>query len=467
MRNIVRHQRLAGALLHPTSLPGGDLSAAGKWLDFMEDTGLRVWQVLPLGPPHDDGSPYACQSAFAINPALLAGRRACDDDAKEFTAWCARQAWWLEDYVLFRSLQQAHHGLAWYDWPDAFKYRHPQALRKYREEHQGPLSAMRREQYRLYRDWIDLKRDANSRGIFLFGDMPLFVAHDSADVWAHPHRFLLDGQGRPSFVSGVPPDYFSAQGQRWGNPHYDWDVMQAEGFTWWLQRLRHHFTLFDLVRIDHFRGLQAVWMIEAGSNTAVDGHWQTVPGEALLQKLQDEMGEIPLVAEDLGTITEEVTALRRKFGLPGMAVLQFAFDHFADNPHKPENIPPECVVYTGTHDNDTTRGWFDGLPPECQAHVRGVLGIQAQDDVVTAMIDTALNTRANLALFPLQDLLGLGHEARMNTPGTIEGNWRWRLAWPQLDDVPVNDLKQRIRAAQRAPAGVITWPDQGPKNDDA
>ncbi len=426
------HQRRAGVLLHPTSFPSGTLHDSALWLDFLEAAGLSVWQMLPLGVPLADRSPYQCLSAFAVNPALLHRPEPLDAEDALFRDWCHAQAYWLEDYALFRCIKEREEGRSWVRWPEALKWRRPEALQKVSEEAADRLVALKWEQFQLWRQWRTVRESAHRRGIRLFGDLPIFVAHDSADVWACPRRFLLDDQGRPTWVAGVPPDYFSKTGQRWGNPHYDWEYHQEEGFRWWLDRMRHHFEWFDLLRIDHFRGLQAVWMIDAKAETAEQGHWQEVPGDALLARVRDQLGSLPLVAEDLGTITPEVRALKEKYRLPGMAVLQFAFDSSADNPNKPENIGENTVVYTGTHDNDTTRGWFDGLPAEMKERVRLELGIENDGEAVEAMIRTAFDTRANLAVIPLQDFLGLGSEARMNTPGTREGNWCWRFHWDQL-----------------------------------
>ena len=296
---------------------------------------------------------------------------------------------------------------------------------------------------------------ASARGILLFGDMPIFVAHDSADVWAHPEQFLLDDAGMPTVVTGVPPDYFSATGQRWGNPHYNWAVMREQGFGWWLDRLHTHFEWFDLVRIDHFRGLAAAWTIPAADDTAINGSWQPVPGAALLQKIQDEMGEIPLVAEDLGVITDDVIALRRDFHLPGMAVLQFAFDAHADNPHKPENVEPETVYFTGTHDNDTTLGWYTSLSEEVRHQVRQQLNAADADQVLDAMCSTVLTSRAQMAVLPLQDVLRLGSEARMNTPGTISGNWNWRFDWNMLTPGLAPSLLEQLQKAHRCETNLL------------
>jgi len=280
--------------------------------------------------------------------------------------------------------------------------------------------------------------------------MPLFVAHDSADVWARRELFLLDDTGHPTMVAGVPPDYFSATGQRWGNPHYNWDVMQADGFAWWRARLRAHFEWFDLVRIDHFRGLAATWMIPAADPTAVHGEWRATPGVALLRAIGADMrDDLPLVAEDLGIITPDVTALRLQFGLPGMAVLQFAFDGHADNPHKPENVQPDTVYYTGTHDNDTTLGWWRTLPDHVRPEVMQRLGVTDPGTVPDAMIATVLESRAALAMLPLQDVLYLGSEARMNTPGTSHGNWTWRFEWDALAPALAPRLLQQLQKAHR------------------
>ena len=445
----MKHSRCAGILLHPTSLPSATLADAPRWLDFLHAAGVGVWQVLPLGRPLAGRSPYQCASAFAVDPALFPDLIAVAVDTLELRAWRAAQQHWIEDYALFMAIKAEQHGAAWTDWPPELRRHDHEALRRFAAEHAAAIESLVVEQYQAYSYWQSLHAGAAARGIRLFGDMPIFVAHDSADVWAHPEYFLLDDNGHPSVVAGVPPDYFSATGQRWGNPHYNWEAMNDGGFDWWRARLRNHFEWFDLVRIDHFRGLVAVWVIPASDDTAINGHWQPVPGAALLQALLDEMGSIPLVAEDLGVITPEVTALRRQFELPGMAVLQFAFDAHSDNPHKPENVEADTVYYTGTHDNDTTVGWFAGLPAEVRQQVMQQLGVDDPARVLETMQDIVLDSRAALAVLPLQDLLGLGREARMNTPGTAGGNWGWRFQW---DDLPADlapSLKQKIHKAHR------------------
>ena len=457
--NPLMRCRRAGVLLHPTSLPSGRLDdGVERFLDFMQAQRLRVWQMLPLSIPDPVGSPYQSRSAFAADPALLDLWRALPAEPVDPAAlrdYRARQAGWIEDYARFEVLHRLHEGRPWQQWPEALRHRDPAALAAFDREYRALLEREVLRQFLLDRRWRTIRREATARDILLLGDIPIFVALDSADVWAHQDQFLLDGDGQPEWVAGVPPDYFSETGQRWGNPHYDWARMQADGFGWWKARLRHKLEWFDCLRLDHFRGLQASWMIPASAETAVEGHWQAVPGEALLAALREALGGLPILAEDLGVITPEVEALRQGFGLPGMAVLQFAFDAFEDNPHKPWNIGPDRVVYTGTHDNDTTLGWYQGLDPEARRHVSGVLG-SAEDamSVLQTMIDTALDTRAGLAMFPMQDLLGLGSEARMNVPGEAEGNWNWRFDWAQIEAAGARlaRLRERIEQTGRADA---------------
>ena len=441
----------AGILLHPTSLPSGTLADAERWLDFLRDAGFSVWQMLPLGLPLVGLSPYQCASAFAVNPALfpLEDKHSPRVDMRRFVGWRNRQRHWLDDYARFIIIKAAHGGASWPDWPVPLRDRDPQALAAFDAAHAVALKIVMVDQYRAAMHWQRIRAAAAVRGIELFGDMPIFVAHDSADVWAQRHLFLLDAEGHPTVVAGVPPDYFSATGQRWGNPHYNWPAMQADGFAWWRARLAAHFEWFDLVRIDHFRGLVAAWEIPAQEPTAIHGTWIPAPGAALLQAIVDEMGELPLVAEDLGIITPEVTALRHQFGLPGMSVLQFAFDAHADNPHKPENVQPDTVYYTGTHDNDTTAGWWSSLPDEVRHQVMQQMGVEDPAALPDAMIDTVLHSRAALAMLPLQDVLQLGSAARMNTPGTSSGNWSWRFEWDALSPELAPRLLQQLQKAHR------------------
>ena len=450
------YQRRAGVLLHPTSLPSGVLDAdADRWLEWLQDAGFGVWQVLPLGEPQHGLSPYQCISAFAMNPALLNAYTNPEPASEDFRRFCADSAW-LDDYVLFKLLHQKFNEDPWYAWPDEYRFRQQDALAKLRNQCSHSFLQLQWEQFQLHQRWLEIKRDANSRGILLFGDMPLFVGHHSADVWANPGRFLIDKNGMMDVVAGVPPDYYSDTGQRWGNPHYNWDVMQAENFDWWLQRMSYHLEIFDIVRIDHFRGLEASWVINASCDTAIDGVWKKMPGDSLLAAIRDKIGHLPIVAEDLGIITPEVTALRKKFHLPGMSVMQFGFDAFEDNPHKPKNIELDRVVYTGTHDNDTTRGWFNHLPDDTKAHVLSVLGIKPEGNtaelanaVVDRMIETAMNTRGSLFIIPMQDVLHLDSSSRMNTPGTVDGNWQWSFQWQQIQSKVIYTMRELIEKSGR------------------
>ena len=443
-------QRRAGVLLHPTSLPSGKIDEqAINWLDFMKNAGLSVWQVLPLGVPQHSFSPYLCNSAFAMNPALMTDDSEIDSSDPLFTDWCKQQSYWLSDYADYCILREKYQLLPWYDWPETYKYRDELAIAQLHTDSEVQIQAICWQQYQLDKRWQEVKQEATDRGIYIFGDMPIFVAHDSADVWAHRECFLLDEHGQPALVAGVPPDYFSETGQRWGNPHYDWKHLESTGFEWWMQRMEHHYRLFDIVRIDHFRGLQATWMIDANCPTAIDGYWEEVPGEALLAALKKRLGDVPIVAEDLGLITPEVTALREQFELPGMSVLQFSFDGFEDNPHKPENIEPNRIVYTGTHDNDTTLGWYNSLQPHEQDFVWERLKQDKNDDICTSLIDAAFATEGNLVIIPLQDFLKLDASARMNTPGTIENNWLWRFDWHDISETLANDIQHLVTKHHR------------------
>ncbi len=453
MQSSTLTRRRSGVLLHPTSLPSRRLdSDALRWLDFLADAGQGVWQVLPLGMPCDGYSPYQCVSAFAANPALLPRGSAMVPQLEDpqYLEWQLQQEFWLHDFACFILLKQLHADRSWYDWPERYRTREADAMNALEHEHSGMLDTIKWQQYQLFRTWQSIRLAAGERDIRIFGDMPIFVAHDSADVWVAPERFLLDTRGQLTTVTGVPPDYFSSTGQRWGNPHYNWKVMQAENFDWWMKRLQTHFQWFDLVRIDHFRGLEAVWMIEPDCATAEQGEWVETPGDVLLLKLQQQLGDLPLVAEDLGIITPAVTALRKRFGLPGMAVLQFAFDAFEDNPHKPRNIMPDTVVYTGTHDNDTTLGWFRSLQPNEQQYVLDNLGISDPTEVVETMMNTAMQSRAMLCILPLQDVLGLDSNARMNIPGEDNEHWRWKFDWSQITPGIATHLREMTHNAQRS-----------------
>ncbi|MCB1772282.1 MAG: 4-alpha-glucanotransferase [Gammaproteobacteria bacterium] len=441
--------REAGALLHITSLPSGRFDDdALRWVDWLAEAGLSVWQMLPLVIPDSNGSPYQSASAFATNPALLPLTEVPVNESA-FAEYCANEAYWLDDFAAYSLLKQELGEATWIDWPDVYRRRDDRAMAVFSQRHDRELLSIKETQYRLDRAWHRIRQHAADRCVRLFGDIPIFVAHDSADTWAQPEDFLLDEDGHPTFVTGVPPDYFSATGQRWGNPHYRWEFMQRDGFQWWSDRMRRQGELFDIVRIDHFRGLVAVWMIDAECDTAIEGYWENTPGEALLTVLKNRFPELSIVAEDLGVITDEVRELRHRFALPGMSVLQFAFDSFDDNPHKPANITPDTVVYTGTHDNDTCVGWFSTLKPHEQAFVFEVLGSPPTDDIAGLMVRTGLQTAAGLAMAPLQDYLGLDGSARMNTPGVSDGNWQWRFDWDMLDSKLTARLREMISTSGR------------------
>jgi 4-alpha-glucanotransferase len=490
--------RRSGILLHPTSLPGrygiGDLGPeAIRFLDFLAGAEQRLWQVLPLGPTGYGDSPYQCFSAFAGNPLLVSldllveeGLLTSDDvaeaalpegqadygaalafklprlvtayeRAKEkpdvqrgFEAFCREQSAWLDDYALFMAVKQAHDGVSWTDWGPEIRARRPRALAHWRKDKAEEVRALQFAQYLFFNQWRAVKKAARDRGIEVMGDIPIFVAHDSADVWAHPELFRLKTDGTPEVVAGVPPDYFSATGQLWGNPLYRWDEMARRGYAWWLDRFRATFELVDRVRLDHFRGFEAYWEVPAGEKTAVKGQWVKGPGAMFFDALKAELGELPIVAENLGLITPEVEALRQRFDFPGMAILQFAWGSDSQgSTFIPHNYPRRLAVYTGTHDNDTTVGWWtagvgdstrtiDEVERE-RDYARRYMNTDARE-VHWDFIRTVLASVADLAIVPLQDVLGLGSEARMNLPGRPGGNWRWRFTPGALTDV----VQQRL-----------------------
>ncbi|GAA6732914.1 4-alpha-glucanotransferase [Thermus oshimai] len=473
--------RAYGLLLHPTSLPGpygvGVLGEEARgFLRFLHRFGGRYWQVLPLGPTGYGDSPYQSFSAFAGNPYLVdlrpleeAGYLRLEDpgfpqgrvdygllyrwkwpalkaafqgflekaprsEREAFEAFQEREGAWLRDYALFMALKARHGGLPWNAWPHPLRLREEAALRRAEGELAQEVAFHAWTQWLFFRQWGALKEEAEALGVELIGDMPIFVAEDSAEVWAHPGWFYLDEEGRPTVVAGVPPDYFSETGQRWGNPLYRWDVLEREGFSFWVERLGKALELFHLVRIDHFRGFEAYWEIPASCPTAVEGRWVKAPGERLFARIEEVFGRVPILAEDLGVITPEVEALRDRFGLPGMKVLQFAFDGGRENPFLPHNYPPHgrVVVYTGTHDNDTTLGWYRTATPHERAFLAQYLsewglGFEREEEVPWALMALGMKSVARLAVFPVQDVLALGSEARMNYPGRPAGNWAWRL----------------------------------------
>jgi 4-alpha-glucanotransferase len=476
-----RQPRRAGLLLHPTSLPGpygvGDLGpAAYEWVDDLAFARQGWWQVLPLGPTGYGASPYQALSAFAGNPLLIspevlaeegllrkadlklpdlpAGHvdydavNAFKDDLlarafrrfrsragarlrPDFEEFCGLESDWLDDYALFMAIKKAHGGADWMEWPGPLALRRPEALAEARRELGAEVAFYQLTQFLFSRQWQALKRYANDRGVRLIGDLPIFVAGDSADVWAHPELFQLDERHRPKVVAGVPPDYFSKTGQLWGNPLYDWEAHSRSGFAWWVARLRCTLEQVDLVRIDHFRGFESYWEVPAGMPTAEQGRWVKAPGDELFDAVRAALGRLPLIAEDLGLITPEVESLRRRAHLPGMRVLQFAFGGAVENRFLPHNYERDTVVYTGTHDNDTTPGWFATLTPGERTFLRRYAPA-GPDGVHWDLIRLAWSSVANDALAPLQDVLGLGSEARTNFPGRVAGNWRWRFTAGQL-----------------------------------
>jgi 4-alpha-glucanotransferase len=481
----MRFKRQSGVLLHPTSLPGphgsGDFGpGAYHFVDWLAAAGQKLWQILPLGGIGPGNSPYMSSSAFAGNVLLIdlqelhergwldahdlqpadgmndravnfaavvpfrmqrlmrAAQRfeatASAADRADLAAFCAAHADWLDDYALFMALADHHGWRDWCDWEPALAAHDPAALAAARAARAGPVAFWKFSQWCFFRQWARLRRYANERGVQIVGDAPIFIAHQSAEVWARPELFLLDAAGRPSVVAGVPPDLFSATGQRWGNPLYRWDAHAAEGYAWWIARVRRTFEMVDIVRIDHFRGFAGYWEIPASEPTAMKGRWVTGPGEALFRAISDALGPLPIIAEDLGVITPDVDALRKAFGFPGMRILQFAWgdSEGAEGRFLPHNHEPDTVVYTGSHDNDTTVGWWNSAPEGARHHLRDYLATDGRT-VHWDLIRTACASVGDSAVYPMQDVLGLGSEHRMNFPGTGEGNWSWRFAWA---DVP-------------------------------
>ncbi len=411
-----------------------------RFIDWLADAGFSLWQVLPLVPVGEAGSPYWSRADRAGEPSLIDPRELDPGNDADMAAFRAAAASWLEDYALFEALSREQQGAPWWRWPAPLRDRDPAALAAAALRHREEIDRIVRVQWRFDAQWRRLREHAQARGIALFGDLPIYVAPDSVTTWSEPAQFVLDAQGRPDPVAGVPPDYFAEDGQLWGNPVYDWPRHERDGFAFWVRRLRLQAERFDLLRIDHFRGLAAFWAVPAAAPTARGGQWVSAPGHALLQRVTAQLPQLELVAEDLGVITPDVVALRRAFGLPGMRVLQFGFDGDPTNPHLPHHHDHDSVIYTGTHDNNTTAGWYAGLADADRDRVRRYLG-RADEDVVDALRRAALASVGQLAVLPVQDILHLGAGARLNTPGTITGNWSWRL--PQ--DALHADLARRYR----------------------
>jgi 4-alpha-glucanotransferase len=426
MRLPVFDRRRAGVLLALSALEA-PLGRGGRaFIDWLSAAGYTLWQVLPVGPTGADGSPYWVRSDRAGNPALLDPAELPSADEPQAAQFLAESAAWLADYALFEALERAHGGAPFWQWPVELRDRDPQALLRARAELAGTIGRIEREQGAFHIQWDRLREYARGRGVRLFGDLPFYVAPSCVETWCHRDLFQLTPGGAPAAVGGVPPDYFSPTGQMWGNPLYDWAAMRAQGFRWWVARVGAQLARLDLLRLDHFRGLAAHWAVPAGSADARSGTWQPSPGEALLGRLRGEFADLPLVAEDLGVITEDVVALMQHFALPGMRVLQFGFDGNAANPHLPYEYVHDCVAYTGTHDNDTAMGWYASLDPTSRQRVDFFLRADA-GAMPEALVRAALGCVARLAVIPVQDILGLGSAARFNTPGTTVGNWQWKL----------------------------------------
>jgi len=523
-------RRRSGVLMHPTSIPGHCFNGvlgeeANKFLDFLSDSGFGVWQTLPLGPTGSDLSPYNSYSVFAINPRLIdpqwlldknyisaqpefkvktfkqeiAFRQQLLDDAwfgfntnrdmadyQALLEFRQTQSYWIEDYALYCVIRTKQQGKHWKEWPANLLHRDPVALETFHRDHDQEIEKIIFEQFVVQRQWDELKQKATDKDILLFGDLPMYVAHDSADAWSQRSYFTINSEGLLDAVAGVPPDYFSETGQLWGNPLYNWQQMEKDNFDWWKHRLGRQLDLYDLVRIDHFRGFEAFWEIPGDAETALAGHWVKAPGDKLFTALREKFPELPVVAEDLGLITDEVTELRHSHHLPGMKVVQFGFDGKPENPHLPENYETDYVVYTGTHDNDTTLAWYNGLPDDAREYVDKLSGISAAQESNTTkdknptsqkqssanetaqktldikletlrgfgevpwpFICSAMSSRALYAIIPLQDLLSLGEGNRMNTPGTVDINWSWRYKAGALGDTIVNRMRSLNESTSR------------------
>ena len=419
-------RRRTGVLLHLSSLEHALGRGGRAFIDWAADAGFTVWQFLPVGPTGADGSPYWVRSDSAGNVALLDAAELPAFEGDDYRAFLEASKRWLDDYVLFEALSHRHKGAPWWSWPVEYRHREPAALERVRAELAADIERMKREQFAFAWQWARLRDHAHRRGVRLFGDLPFYVASDSAETWAHPEQFQLDDNGRATAVSGVPPDYFSDTGQLWGNPLYDWRVMRRDGFTFWRGRVARQLGRVDLLRIDHFRALCAHWSVPADAPDARAGTWKRTPGRMFLKVLREECGDLPIVAEDLGIITPSVEALRKGFGLPGMRVLQFGFGGNPDDLHLPHMHSRDSIVYTGTHDNDTTVGWYLSLDSETLRRVDFFLRV-TPGAMPEALVRAALGSVGRLAIIPMQDILCLGSEARLNMPGTSVGNWTWRL----------------------------------------
>ncbi len=479
-------ERSSGIFLHPTSLPSqfgiGDLGKdAYRWIDMLADARQMFWQVCPLGPTGYGYSPYLTLSSFAgnhllISPQLLAEEGLLShgdiaeypnlsekeveywrveiekerlfqsaferfEETDEYNSFCEDESWWLDDYALFVALKKRFKDLPWNDWEDDIRSRDEKALEKYLQLELTEVKFQKFLQFYFHRQWHNLKNYANSEGVLIFGDVPYYTAYDSSDAWADPEIFDFDKKSKPKRVGGVPPDYFSAEGQLWGNPVFNWKLMKENGYKWWIGRIKKALDFSDWVRIDHFRGLEAYWSVKYGEKTAINGKWVKGPGLDFFKALKSELGDLPLIAEDLGVITDKVDQLRLKAGLPGMKVLQFAFDGNPDNPYIPHNIDRASVIYTGTHDNDTSIGWYHSLPNESKDKVRKYLACN-DSGFIYAFLRLAMASVADLSIIPFQDVLHLDGKHRFNTPGTGKGNWKWRFTWGMAQENKLDVIRE-------------------------
>lgn len=504
----MRFPRSCGTLVHPTSFPSnygmGDFGSGAKtFIDFLHDTGQTIWQVLPLSPTGFGNSPYASYSAFAGNQYLISldllvekgllelseaksaqlpqttqsnydksyslkndlYKRASErfyssmtkDNEKKLRAFKKSNEFWLDDYCLFIACSKANNRISWNKWAPEIAQRKPETIKVLKKEYKEEIKYQTWAQFEFFTQWHALKDYANSKQIRIVGDIPIFVDHNSADVWGNPQYFEVDKQGNRVLIAGVPPDYFSETGQLWGNPLYNWEELEATNYSWWVERFRQMFGLFDAIRVDHFRGFDEYWEVSASEKTAINGKWVKGPGTKLFTEIKEKLGELPIIAEDLGVMTPGVEDLRDSFNFPGMKILQFAFDSDATNNYLPHNYPQNCVVYTGTHDNDTTIGWYHSAPEIEQHRVREYTRSDG-DDIHWELIRLGMLSVADQAIFPLQDFMNLDTKHRMNTPGTVQNNWSWRFTPEMLNSLDRDRIRHFISLSNRmymqeSPAG--------------
>jgi len=487
----MKFKRSSGVLLHPTCLPGpygiGDIgSAAHRWIDFLSSSGCGLWQILPLGPTGYGDSPYQCFSSFAGNPFLISPDALLSDDLlhpddiyerpafpndhvdfgriipwklglldrsfirfqhsqsgrlkAEMEEFRVKQSVWLDDFALFMAIKEIHGGQPWHTWEEPLRNRRADALIQVQKKFDVAIQRQIYRQFIFFRQWSQLLTHAHEKRIQIIGDIPIFVAHDSADVWSNPQLFHLDKSGKPTFVAGVPPDYFAPTGQLWGNPLYRWDIHARDGYLWWVERIKATLALVDIIRIDHFRGFAGYWEVPGNAKTAEIGRWVPGPGKDFFQRILDTLGDLPIIAEDLGVITPDVEDMRDSFDLPGMRILQFGFDSTPADPFLPHNYPVNCIVYTGTHDNDTALGWYNRVPDKDKNFYRSYMNRDGSD-FSWDLIRGVWSSVAIFGLAPMQDFLNLGNEARMNYPGNPSGNWTWRMP----KDAESLELQEKIR----------------------